>query len=182
MDKILNPCKICGCERWQTPYNAKKSPICFNCAAKKRSKEYPMPINWKGGKAKCTKGYIMVKLQSSDFYAPMTNKQRYVMEHRLVMAKSLGRCLTNEEVVHHKNGNVIDNRLENLEILNNSQHSHIPKTKVRKDKLSIAERHRRILEYSRKFYAEHKELCKQRTEASRKKRIASSISSSDSTS
>jgi len=64
----------------------------------------------------------MVYLDPSDSLYPMANGLHYVLEHRLMMAKSLGRCLQPLEVVHHKNGIRGDNRLENLELFDTHSH------------------------------------------------------------
>ena len=50
---------------------------------------------------------------------PKAYKHGYVLEHRIVMENYIGRLLTNKEIVHHKNNNGKDNRLENLELFAN---------------------------------------------------------------
>jgi len=69
---------------------------------------------WKGG-AKKSRGYIY-RYAPEHPYA----RQKYVMEHRLVMEQKLGRYLFPDETVHHINGVRNDNRLENLELWSKS--------------------------------------------------------------
>jgi hypothetical protein len=74
---------------------------------------------WKGGRYKNTAGYVFV-LQPDHPYA---NCDGYVREHRLVIEKNIGRYLEANEKVHHINGEVSDNRAENLVLCkNNSEH------------------------------------------------------------
>lgn len=73
--------------------------------------------NWKGGTVLASKGqYRQIKLYPDDDFYDMTTHAGYVMEHRLVMAKSLGRSLTPDETVHHIDGNTLNNDLLNLQL------------------------------------------------------------------
>ena len=77
------------------------------------------PLTGRPGTTVHYHGYIM--LHRPDH--PAANQRGYVREHRLVMEEHLGRYLTPDEVVHHRNEIVTDNRLENLELFaNNAEH------------------------------------------------------------
>jgi transposase-like protein len=66
---------------------------------------------------KLNTGYICVLPNKDDPVHGMKHgKSGYVLEHRLVMARHLGRALTDDETVHHINGDRADNRLENLQL------------------------------------------------------------------
>jgi len=69
--------------------------------------------NWKGGVVTTPHGYTAV---SGGEFPEMRDMNGYTLEHRLVMARSLGRPLTRHETVHHINGDRKDNRLENLQL------------------------------------------------------------------
>jgi hypothetical protein len=73
--------------------------------------------SWTGG-IKKNGEYRMVKIPDH----PNGDLGHYVMEHRLVIEKHLGRYLEDWEVIHHKNGIKSDNRLENLDIVFRKKH------------------------------------------------------------
>lgn len=54
---------------------------------------------------------------------PLANKAGKVYEHRYVMSKHLGRWLTTDEVVHHKDKNKTNNVISNLELTNVRDHA-----------------------------------------------------------
>ena len=121
--KYLVACSECGKERWlgKTQITrAKYKGLCQNCSRSLfRGPAHPF---WKDGRSKSGR-YIRLRLWREDFFHPMTGRGGYVPEHRLVMAKSLGRCLQTWEVVHHKDGDGKNNKLSNLELSTNGSHS-----------------------------------------------------------
>lgn len=60
-------------------------------------------------------------------------KKKFDPIHRIIMGQYLGRKIRKNEVVHHKNGNNLDNRIENLELMTKSEHQKHHKT-IRFDK------------------------------------------------
>ena len=71
--------------------------------------------NWKGGRL-ITNGYVQVIIDLNSPYISMARNSRYVLEHRLVMAQHLKRCLTDSETVHHIDGDKLNNKIENLQL------------------------------------------------------------------
>ena len=89
---IWHACIDCGKERWVilrkgTPANLH----CKHCNVSSLRRDYPL-ANWKGGRH-ITGGYVRIWISPDDFYYPMATKANRVLEHRLVMARHLGRCL-----------------------------------------------------------------------------------------
>ena len=116
-------CGKCGREWVSYAQNIRKeyfSGFCHSCAHTGEDSAV-----WKGGRV-VKRGYVYVKVYSDHpFFASMANNMGYIAEHRLVMAQSLRRALAKDEVVHHKNSDKHDNRIENLELYSNfKEHGH----------------------------------------------------------
>lgn len=79
------------------------------------------PSRFGGHKKKRSDGYVQIYNPTH----PMANKDGYVMEHILIMEEAIGRYITRDEVVHHKNHKRDDNRIENLELMTFKSHARL---------------------------------------------------------
>ncbi|KKN23200.1 hypothetical protein LCGC14_0907430 [marine sediment metagenome] len=134
-------CDVCAKCRWvQLRKGEPTRKLCLLCSNKTRYKAKgfkqrgKLSSNFKGGRKVNSKGYILVYVEPDSFFYPMADTKDYVREHRLVVAKALGRCLHIWEIVHHKHakypaGSVEDkqdNRYpENLQLVQEMQHNQI---------------------------------------------------------
>ena len=116
--RVRGRCVVCNKSFFKWPCHVRKESWGKYCSQKCQGvalsgKNHP---NWKGGRVKEADGCFRVYCPTH----PFASKRKYVLEHRLVMEKHLGRTLLPTEIVHHINGIKDDNRIENLQLFSSS--------------------------------------------------------------
>ena len=90
-----------------------------------RDKYYKTEIARKSKNGKTIKGYYLcggyLKVKVKEH--PAQDKRGYVLFHRLVMEDNLNRYLLEDEYIHHKDGNKLNNNIENLELMYGYEHA-----------------------------------------------------------
>lgn len=113
--KVLIECG-CGCDKIITLLDKKGRTRTFehghNITVYNPNKGGKTSSKWKGGIRRRSDGYLEQYCPNH----PFATVNKTVVQHRLVMEQYLGRYLTSNEVIHHKNGIRNDNRIENLQL------------------------------------------------------------------
>ena len=102
MNNVLKNCKHCG-KRFRSNNLVYCSDECKQRVGRKIDEGH---------------GYVLIRVPDGTPGARL--KGQWMLEHRWVMQQHLGRTLTSEENVHHRNGDKTDNRIENLELWSSS--------------------------------------------------------------
>lgn len=105
----------------KSPYNVGKKLSDYAKTKMSINKKGKNNSMWNGGKYINYKGYVHIYSPNH----PNKNSRNYVQEHRLKIEKKIGRYLLKDEVVHHKNENVSDNRLCNLKLMSKGDHQRL---------------------------------------------------------
>ena len=126
-DHINSDLKLCDCGCGEKIHSINKlgKPARF-----KQGHYAKISSPWKGSNHWCWKngirydshGYRLIWNKKHHF----ATKEGYVLEHRLVWEKHNKAILlgwNNWVDIHHKNKNILDNRIENLEVILHGEHS-----------------------------------------------------------
>lgn len=183
MKKVLLQCDTCGKEtettysnyvQGQKTRNFSGETYCRSCCKavggrKQRGKKCPALSernrrlsggkhpSWKGGSYINNWGYRMIHTgaKKSDTGSGWCC---YEFEHRLVMEAHLGRKIQRGEIIHHINGDKLDNRIENLDLCSSEKEHREAHTSL--EKLGMLLVRAGLVKYDRdsKSYGESEKL------------------------
>ena len=110
-------CKKCACVKTGLKSRGKRTP--WNKGKKFPHLSKENSRTWNGGKYLAHDGYMMLHVGGD---RGVSNWGQYRKEHKVVMENKIGRQLKKQEVVHHIDGNKINNNENNLWLANHRGH------------------------------------------------------------
>lgn len=69
----------------------------------------------------------LYNMENRKYYKTIQVEKKQVRLHRYLMEQKMGRKLLFHEIVHHKDGNIHNNNISNLELISRSDHMRIHK-------------------------------------------------------
>src|SRR5687767_10040755 len=120
--RVKQTCPVCGGRKDFYAATCRKCSVPLKPLKGKKGKTHPA---WKGGFRIDDDGYI--RTYAPDH--PWPRRGGYVPEHVRLMELHIGRRIRSDEVVHHRNEDRQDNRLENLELMMGPAHSQLHRAK-----------------------------------------------------
>ena len=106
--RLVTTCLHCGAVITKTPFQAKRS----------RTQNFFCNLA-------CSAAHTRTGTINNQGYRAISFNNKTLQEHRLVMEQHLGRKLLPDEDVHHKDGNRLNNALDNLQIVDHGAHTRL---------------------------------------------------------
>ncbi len=113
----MTKCDNCGSEIIHRPSSVRR--FCNNTCRSQYQR-------WMVVRKTDERGYVYVRVSDH----PDADSSGWILEHRVVMERHLGRRLEPDEHIHHINEIRDDNRIENLQVVSLEEHNSIHKTKA----------------------------------------------------
>ena len=124
LTRKLKEC-ACGCGEMIPAYDAKGRPHNYVQGHNARVNHGMIGVSPPN-----KKGFIVNRYGYAMIYVPLAERDRhtpkkdgYELFHRYVMENEIARKLGTNEAVHHLNGDKLDNRIDNLELMTHSEHA-----------------------------------------------------------